>query len=83
MIVGFTMSANKVSTDTLAPVLQYILLECSDIGHFRCLYAMECLNFNKVPEMAFYITTYRSALIYIKENMVEDFPKEGYEKEIK
>jgi hypothetical protein len=49
MIVGFTMSANKVSTDTLAPVLQYILLECADIGHFRCLYSMECLNFNKVP----------------------------------
>ncbi len=49
MIVGFTMSQMKVSTDTLAPVLQYILLECADLGHFKCLYAMECLNSNNVP----------------------------------
>jgi hypothetical protein len=39
-IVGFTKAAMKVSTDTITPILQYILLECTEYGHFKCLYAI-------------------------------------------
>ena len=86
-IIGFTMKAGKVSSDVMAPLLQYIILECADYGHFSCLYSMECLKYcldpNKAPELDFMVTNYRSALIYIKENMALDYTKAGYEQEVK
>jgi hypothetical protein len=48
---------------------------------------MECLKYcldpDKAPELDFMVTNYRSALIYIKENMALDFTKPGCEEEVK
>lgn len=48
---------------------------------------MECLKYcldpNKAPELDFMVTNYRSALIYIKENMALDYTKAGCEEEVK
>jgi len=48
---------------------------------------MECLKYckdtNKAPELDFMVTNYRSALIYIKENMALDYTKAGYEDKVK
>ena len=86
-IIGFTMKAGKVSSDIMAPLLQYIILECVDYGHFGCLYSMECLKHcldpNKAPELDFMVTNYRSSLIYIKENMALYYTKAGCEEELK
>ena len=78
-IIGFTIRSSKVSSDIMTPLLQYILLQCANLGHFKCLYAIECLKYNKDPEIEFMITTYRSSLIYIKENMALDYTKPGCE----
>lgn len=86
-IIGFTIKAMKVSSDIMAPLFQYIILQCADFGHFGCLYSMECLKYckdtNKAPELDFMVTNYRSALIYIKENMALDYTKAGYEDKVK
>lgn len=60
------MAKGKISSDIITPIMQFIILDCPDIGHFKCLYAMECLNYNKAPETQFLITSYRSAIMYIK-----------------
>jgi hypothetical protein len=44
---------------------------------------MECLKYSKNPELDFMITNYRSALMYIKENMAMDYTKKGCEEEVK
>jgi hypothetical protein len=69
------MAKGKISSDILTPIMQFIILECPDIGHFKCLYAIECLNYNGAPEIQFLITSYRSAIMYIKEDMAFNFPK--------
>lgn len=81
-IIGFTIKMSKVSSDIMAPLIQFVILDCADYGHFKCLYSMESLKFNKDPEMDFMITNYKSALTYIKENMALDYTKVGCEKEV-
>lgn len=36
-ILGFTMPKNKISAEIVNPLVQYIILECSDLPHHDCL----------------------------------------------
>lgn len=36
-VLGFTMAKNKISAEIVNPLVQYIILQCPDIGHHECL----------------------------------------------